>query len=107
MKGAPLSLGSRREPTAITLVVGGSIGPADVPRLCARLRAVLEAAEGGIVVCDLVAITRADLGTLEVLARLQLTARRCGGRMRLRRCSPELTALLAFTGLGALVPVDD
>ena len=99
-------MGSRPEPTAITLVVGRSIAAADVPRLCARLAGALEAG-ADVVVCDLGAIARPDLRTLDALARLQLTARRCGGRMRLRHCSPELGALLAFAGLAEELPVED
>lgn len=94
-----MSLGSRREPSTTTIVVGGSIAPADVRGICARLRAAIEESDAGVVLCDVGALLGVDAGTLDVLARLQLTARRCGGRMRLRRCPPELEELLAFAGL--------
>jgi ABC-type transporter Mla MlaB component len=100
-------LGSGREPATITLVVGGSLARTDVPCLCARLRAAIEAAQAEIVVCDVGAVRPVDVGTLDALARLQLTAHRSGGRIRLRRCSQELAALLAFAGLAELVPVED
>jgi anti-anti-sigma regulatory factor len=91
----------------ITLVVGDSIAAAEVPLLCARLRTALEEADAEVVVCDLTTVVRADLDTVDAVARLQLTARRCGARMRLRRCSPELGALLAFAGLAEELPVED
>jgi ABC-type transporter Mla MlaB component len=100
-------LGSGREPTTITLVVAGSLARRDVPCLCARLRTAIEAAQAQIVVCDVGAVRSVDVGILDALARLELTARRSGGRIRLRRCSPELAALLAFAGLAELFPVED
>jgi hypothetical protein len=46
----------------------------------------------------------ADAVTLDLLARLQLTARRCGFELRLRGSSPELRELIAFAGLSATLP---
>jgi hypothetical protein len=46
----------------------------------------------------------ADAVTLDLLARLQLTARRCGFELRLRGSSPELRELIAFAGLGRVLP---
>ncbi|MFJ7155629.1 STAS domain-containing protein [Streptomyces sp. NPDC101118] len=51
------------------------------------------------VVCDLSALTRPGLPTLDALARLALTARRHGGRLRLAGTPPALAALLELTGL--------
>ena len=48
--------------------------------------------------CDVRALP-ADAATLEVLARLQLAARRCGFELRLRHASAELRRLLEVTGL--------
>jgi hypothetical protein len=90
------------------LVVGGPIAPADVPGLCARARALLAAAGGagdaGVLLCDVGALARPDMATIHALARLQLTARRHGARMVVRRASPELRDLLAFAGLADAVP---
>jgi MFS superfamily sulfate permease-like transporter len=81
------------------LVVPDSLTFADVPSLCERLRGlfVSGAAE---VVCDLGAVTRADLAAVEAVARLRLTARRAGGRVLLRNAGAGLVALLELTGLG-------
>jgi hypothetical protein len=40
-----------------------------------------------------------DVVTVDVLARLQLGARRCGWRIALRDATPELLDLVAFVGL--------
>ena len=45
-----------------------------------------------------------DLGTVDALARLALTARRLGCRVRLEHASSELRALLALAGLAEVVP---
>lgn len=42
---------------------------------------------------------RPDLAAVDVLARLQLAARRAGGRIRLVAVSPELAELLDLAGL--------
>jgi len=41
-----------------------------------------------------------DLTTIDALARLQLSVRRLGGRVKLRNVSDELQKLIAFVGLG-------
>jgi hypothetical protein len=46
---------------------------------------------------------RLDLGLLDELARLQLAARRVGFGIRLRGIRPELSELLALTGLAEAV----
>jgi ABC-type transporter Mla MlaB component len=57
------------------------------------------------VVCD-VACARADVVTVEALARLQLAARRHGCRVTLRHASDELRQLIAFMGLRDVLPDD-
>lgn len=74
----------------------------DVPRLCERLRILLEASDADVIACDVSALP-ADAATVDALARLQLTARRCGGRIRLHRASHELLQLLSFVGLADVV----
>ena len=44
------------------------------------------------------------MATVNALARLALTARRLGRRVRLRHASPELTELLAYVGLAEVIP---
>jgi anti-anti-sigma factor len=89
------------------LVVAGRVTAADLPRLRLALAARLaEAGAGADVICDVRSLARADAAALDVLARLQLAARRMGGRIRLRGASRELRDLLAFTGLSDALPVE-
>jgi len=48
----------------------------------------------------------ADVPTIDVLARLQLTALRSGSRLELRAASRELRDLIAFVGLSDVLPVE-
>jgi hypothetical protein len=52
----------------------------------------------GVVVCDVGGVEPAAV-VVDVLARLQLAARRRGCRLRLERASPELLELVEFMGL--------
>lgn len=52
-----------------------------------------------MLVCDVAGIGPPGLGAVDVLARLQLAARRAGGRIRLRDPDPALCALLRLVGL--------
>ena len=88
----------------IVLALGDAIAPADVPALCARVRSVLEASGAAVLVCDLGAVVDADMGTVDALARVQLTARRLGRVVTLRAASDDLLALLAFAGLNEVLP---
>jgi hypothetical protein len=56
-----------------------------------------------IVICD-VRDAEADVATVDALARIQLTAKRLGCRMRLRNASVELLQLVAFMGLADVLP---
>ncbi|MFK4189929.1 STAS domain-containing protein [Streptomyces sparsogenes] len=92
----------------VVLVLGRAVRRAEVPGLCARLRELASrGAEGGPVVVDVGAVRAPDLAVLEALARLRLTARRLGRRIRLRGASGELRALLARAGIDAVLPAAD
>lgn len=83
-------------------VVRAPAGPVtreEVARLCDDVRALLEATGARVVVCDVAPVVRPGLGTVELLARLRLTARRAGGRIALRNPAPALRALLDLVGL--------
>jgi ABC-type transporter Mla MlaB component len=56
-----------------------------------------------ILVVDVRAVIDPDLGTVDALARLALTARRLGCRVRLEHASSDLRALLALAGLAEVV----
>ena len=64
---------------------------------CMRMRTI---------VCDVGAVVTPDAGTIDVLARLQLAARRVGKEIRLRHASSELKQLLAFCGLDDVLPLE-
>ncbi|MEV0693789.1 STAS domain-containing protein [Streptomyces sp. NPDC050388] len=79
----------------------GVSGPSEV------LRALLDDGGGaggggpddGIVVCDVGGLGPPGLAAVNLLARLQLLARRTGGRIRLRDPDPALCSLLDLVGL--------
>ncbi|MFJ8358917.1 STAS domain-containing protein [Streptomyces sp. NPDC093984] len=85
--------------TPPVLVLAGLVAPDEVARLGDDVRGLLEDSGGGVVVCDVGALRPVQLATVEVLARLQLAARRAGGRIRLRDPAPALRALLDLVGL--------
>jgi anti-anti-sigma regulatory factor len=101
---APLQgAGPAPEPGAAVLELRGAIVRADVPQLCGRVRALLEDGGADLVVCDVAGVFAPDCATVDALARMQLTAKRLGGRLRLRGTSDELHELLAMAGLCEVV----
>ena len=103
------ALGQCGQGTAIVVVLGGPIAPADVPALWERLRGLVVGSEADFVLCDVAALVAPDAVTVDALARLQLTARRSGCRVRLRHPCGELQDLLGLMGLsdvlGPALPV--
>ena len=85
------------------MVITGRIEPPDVEGLCERVRAALEESAAGVVVCDVQGVTP-DVVAVDVLARLQLTARQSGGEVWLRGASDELKGLLDLTGMCEVLP---
>ncbi|WP_330283250.1 STAS domain-containing protein [Streptomyces sp. NBC_00588] len=85
--------------TPDVLVLPGPVTRDEVTRLCEDVRARLEAGRTGVVVVDVAAIGPPGLGAVDLLARLQLAARRARGRIRLRDPAPSLRALLDLVGL--------
>jgi hypothetical protein len=98
----------------MTLIrIAADLARADIPGLCAdladRLRGSgddgslddgsLDGAAGGTVVCDVRAVVRPDVVTVEALARLRLTARRHGYKLVVSDLHPELRALIDLLGL--------
>jgi ABC-type transporter Mla MlaB component len=88
-------------PTVLSLE--GPITRADIPALCERARALLENCTIGQITCDVGALDD-DAVTVEALARLQLTARGLGRRVRFTDASPELQRLLCLMGLDEVLP---
>jgi ABC-type transporter Mla MlaB component len=90
--------------STIVLVISGPIARADVSRLCERARVLLEGSNAALAVCD-VGLADPDAVTVDVLARLQLTARKLGCRVQVCHAGGELQDLLALMGLRDAVPL--
>ncbi len=82
----------------VVLVPDGPVGRDGAARLCDAAREGL-AAGAAVVACDVRGVRRPSLGTVDLIARLMLTARRAGGRVLLRGPDPALLALLGLVGL--------
>jgi anti-anti-sigma regulatory factor len=83
----------------IVVTLTGRPAPGDAPRLCAELSTRLTATGATEAICDVGGLASPDLTTVDILARLRLTAQRHGCHLRVREAAPELTALLRITGL--------
>ena len=92
------------EPRTIVLIIRGPIERAHIPRLCEYAGALVEGSEARHVICDVGALVDPDVATIDALARLQLTVRRLGCRIRVRHACEELRDLLTLTGLGHAIP---
>jgi hypothetical protein len=79
--------------------LGPVISRADIPCLCDQLAVVVRYGGVRLVLCDVGAVAHQDVVVMEALLRLQLTARRLGGRIGVRNASPQLLDLLTATGL--------
>jgi hypothetical protein len=77
----------------------------ELPGVCARVRAFLLSIDARMLVCDFGAVADPDAVTLDVLARLQLTAGRLGRVVELRSACAGLDDLIEFAGLSAVVGV--
>ena len=85
-------------PRSVACAIRGPIARNDIRGLCTRIHRAVEEAKADTVICD---VTNAspDMATVEVLALLQLTARRHGFRVRLGGASSDLLGLITFLGL--------
>jgi ABC-type transporter Mla MlaB component len=92
-------------PRTIVLVLDAPLSGNAVALLCGRLGELLGTPDVDVVTCDVAALTEADGETIEAVARLQLTAHRMGRSIRLRYASGDLQDLIAFVGLGDVIPV--
>jgi ABC-type transporter Mla MlaB component len=95
----PVARRWRPGPGGTVLVMIGPVTRDAIPALCERARGLLEGCDAGPVACDVGALDDPDAITIDALARLQLTARRLGYRVELRRACEELEDLLTLTGL--------
>jgi ABC-type transporter Mla MlaB component len=93
------------QPVPSTSVVIVVHTPIALPELGERVRVVIvESGDTGIVRCDVSACHEIDEVTLDVLARLQLVARRLGASVQLLNAGAPLLDLLALVGLSDVLP---
>ncbi len=108
--GRPAGLPFVDAMTPAVLVLAGPVTREEVAGLCEVVRTLLGTGGGGerdpVVVCDVAGLGPPGLGTVDLLARLQLTARRAGGRIRLRDPAPALLAFLDLVGLAFDVEIE-
>src|SRR5215210_3435755 len=100
----PRALRPPSGPRSIVLDVRSAIAGAGVPALCERVRVLLAAGVVEVITCEVGGLMQPEPGSLDALARLQLTARRLGRSIRLRHPRPELRDLLGVTGLCTELP---
>jgi len=90
----------------IRVAVTAPLGPRGLAALCEELGEQLARAPGAVVVCELGALARSDIGTIGVLARLRLTARREGSELVLHDPRPNLLGLIELSGLSGVLRVE-
>ena len=90
-------------PKPLLFEVRGPIERSDLPGLCDRVCALLQASPASVAFCE-VGTVAPDAVTVDALARLQLGAQRRGCRVRLLHASDELRELVAFMGLADVLP---
>lgn len=96
-----------QEATTATFVIDGPVTRAAIPDLCDRLHRLLEGTSSEVIVCDVGGVVHADAVALDVLARLQLTARRAGRTVQFRAVSDRLQGLLALTGFAEVLALGE
>lgn len=95
----PCASGLAQSAEAACLWLWPSVSPAEVQRLCEQMGGLLRESATGALICDVSDVTAPDIGTVEVLVRLQLAARRHGRSLQLRGQCRRLRDLLILTGL--------
>ena len=83
----------------MVITIDGPVAGDDVVGRCVRVRDDLEGCSAERLVCDVAGVALPDVCTLDLIARLALTARRMGREMQLRHASASLEDLLRFVGL--------
>ena len=93
------------QPNTIVLVLD-SLDPADVTLLIEHVVPGVPVNPDAptVILCDLAQLTEADMATVDALARIALRARRLGCAISLRDPPSRLCELVAFAGLGDVLP---
>jgi anti-anti-sigma regulatory factor len=94
----------RTEPNALVLVLGGRVRPEDVQEVVATAAQMMRDDDSARVVLDLALLQSRGLSAVDAVVQIQLAARRRGRRVWVRNAAPEMQRLLAFVGLGDLLP---
>jgi hypothetical protein len=94
-------------PKSIVLDVRSPVSRAAIAGLCQRVRAMLGTVGVDVVSCEVGALVDPDPVAVDALARMQLTARRAGGSIRLRHARARLRDLLTAVGLCDALPRRD
>lgn len=81
------------------LVIEGPIQHADLVGLSARVLELLAGRDANLVLCDVGGLDPSGLDAVAMLAQLQLTALRAGGRIEVMGASADLHEVLAMAGL--------
>ncbi|MGW0413760.1 STAS domain-containing protein [Streptomyces collinus] len=97
--GPPAGLPHVDAKTPPVLMLAGPVTRVEVPGWCDEVRSLLCGTGARVVVCDIGGLGPPGLGAVDLLARLELAARRAGGRIRLRDPDPALLGLLDLVGL--------
>jgi len=92
-------------PTTVAFAVAGPIARADIPALCGRVAALLDATDADVVLCDATTLP-ADAATVDAVARIALAARRMGRRLVLRDAADDLIDLIAFIGVAGALGIE-
>jgi anti-anti-sigma regulatory factor len=90
----------------LEVVVSSPLTRAGIATLCELTRALVEASDAYLVVVDLGDLVDPDAVAVDAVARLQLTARRLGKRMRFRHACRQVHELVAMMGLGDVLHLD-
>jgi ABC-type transporter Mla MlaB component len=107
VQGSAAKPSARPPPSSIVLVISGPVPDDQVVSLCERVGRMLERSGANLVICDVGALDDPDAATVDLVARLQLTARRLGRKVHLLDACGELQDLIELTGLSEIFSVSD
>lgn len=93
-----------RRRLAVRIRMPPAIARGDVAALCRAVESAVLSSQATLVVCDMERVDTPSLAAADALARIQLTTRRLGCQLRLRRDDDRLWALLRLTGLDQTLP---
>ena len=102
---SPARKNSARAPEkgAVVIALSGRMTREEIASLCERARILLVDTDAAVMICDVEALIDPDAVAVDALARLQVTVRRLGKRMRVRAAGCELEDLVTLMGLRELL----